>query len=394
LKVFIVGGEGGVALTVVQSLGRMGVSVVIGSIQRKPISSFSKYGKIHFQYPDPQEYPEEFLQCIVSKVEKEKYDVLLALGGKGMLLISEHRDRFLPFVKIPLPDHEILQKANNKAETLKIAIEHNIPCPKTYFIQDVEEVKKILDELTFPVILKPTEGSGSKGLEYIIKKENLIEIFEKTSQNFGETILQELIPPGGEAYGFEGLFNKNSEPRAIFVHQRLREYPITGGPSTLRVGVKNEEIVELGTRLLKALGWYGIAMVEFKVDPRDNTPKLMEINPRFWGSLSLPVASGVDFPYLLCKMALDGDVDILLEYKTGIKSRWLFYGDVKYFIAVLKGYSTPWGYKSPGRIKTILEFLKFYEKDTTYDFLSWDDPVPGIIKIFSPVVNKLYRSDF
>ena len=183
------------------------------------------------------------------------------------------------------------------------------PAQKHILSKNVGDVKKILDELTFPVILKPTESSGSKGLEYVIKKENLIETFEKTSQNFGETIIQELIPPGGEAYGFEGLFNKNSEPRAIFVHQRLREYPITGGPSTLRMGVKNEEIAELGTRLLKNLGWYGIAMVEFKVDPRDNIPKLMEINPRFWGSLSLPVASGVDFPYLLCKMAMDGDID-------------------------------------------------------------------------------------
>jgi predicted ATP-grasp superfamily ATP-dependent carboligase len=297
-------------------------------------------------------------------------------------------------VKIPLPDHEVLQKANNKAETLKIAMEHTIPCPKTYFVRDVDDVKKILDELTFPVILKPTESSGSKGLEYVIKKENLIETFEKTSQNFGETIIQELIPPGGEAYGFEGLFNNNSEPKAIFVHKRVREYPITGGPSTLRVGVKNEEIVELGTRLLKALRWYGIAMVEFKVDPRDNIPKLMEINPRFWGSLSLPIASGVDFPYLLCKMAMDGDIDVPLHYKPGIKSRWLFYGDFKYLFAVLKGCTTPWGYQSPGRLKTLIEFMKFYEKDMVYDFLAWDDPVPGIMKILSPILNKVYKSDF
>ena len=38
--------------------------------------------------------------------------------------------------------------------------------------------------------------------------------------------------------------------------------------------------------------------------------------------------------------------------------------------------------------------MKFYEKDTTYDFLAWDDPVPGIIKILSPILNKLYKLDF
>jgi len=392
LKVFVEGGEGGVALIVVQSLGRNGVHVVVGSKESRPISSYSKYCKKHFHYPDPKKYPEKFLQSILSEIKQERYDVLITLGGEGMLLLSQFRERFLPFVKIPLPDHEVLLKANNKAETLKIAIEHTIPCPKTYFVKDVEEVKKIKDALTFPVIMKPTDSSGSKGLEYVTLQEELIKTFEKTSQHFGETIIQELIPPGGETYGFEGLFNKNSEPRAIFVHQRLREYPITGGPSTLRVGVKNKEIVELGTRLLQELGWYGIAMVEFKVDPRDNIPKLMEINPRFWGSLSLPIASGVDFPYLLCKMAMDGDIDVAPDYKPGIKSRWLFYGDFKYLIAIMKGYSTPWGYQSPGRIQTLLEFMKFYEKGMAYDFLSWDDPVPGIIKILSPVLMKIHRS--
>jgi len=394
LKVLVEGGEGGVALIVVQSLGRNGVHVVIGSKESRPISSYSKYCTRHFRYPDPKKYPEKFLQCILSEVKKERYDVLITLGGEGMLLLSQYRDRFSPFVKIPLPDHDVLLKANNKAETLKIAIEHSIPCPKTYFVKDVDEVKKIQDELSFPVIIKPTDSSGSKGLEYVTQKEDLITTFEKTYQHFGETIIQELIPPGGETYGFEGLFNKNSESRAIFVHQRLREYPITGGPSTLRVGVKNEEIVELGTRLLRELGWYGIAMVEFKIDPRDNTPKLMEINPRFWGSLNLPIASGVDFPYLLCKMATDGEIDVAPDYKKGIKSRWLFYGDFKYLIAVLKGYSTPWGYQSPGRAKTLLEFMKFYEKGMAYDFLSWDDPVPGIIKILSPVLMKIPHSGF
>jgi len=40
-------------------------------------------------------------------------------------------------------------------------------------------------------------------------------------------------------------------------------------------------------------------MVEFRVDARDGTAKLMEVNPRFWGSLQLSILSGADFPYLL-----------------------------------------------------------------------------------------------
>ena len=390
LKVLVQGGEIQNALTVVQSIGRNGADDVVGSKHKKTTSFYSKYCKKHFQYPCPKNFPDDFIQCMLSEVKKEHYDVLVSLGGEGMLELSKYRDLFLPYVKIALPDHEKLVRAYNKAETIKIAIENNIPCPKTYFVRDVKDVQKIKDELTFPVIMKPTKSEGSRGLMYVTRKEELIDTFEKTTKTFGEMIIQELLPPGGASYGFEALFNHNSEPRAIFVHKRLREFPITGGPSTFRIGVENQEIEELGIRLLQKFKWYGIAMVEFKVDPRDNTPKLMEINPRFWGSLPLSIASGVDFPFLLCKMAIDGDINPVPDYKKGVKARSLFYEDFKYLFAVMKGLNTPWGYHSPGRLKTLREFITFYEKNLIYDNLSWDDPVPGIVKILSPVV-RLYN---
>ena len=369
MKVLVQGGEIQTALPVVQSLGRHGVDVVVGSKYNKTISSYSKYCKRHFQYPSPEKFPDEFIQCLLAEV----------------IVLSKNRDCLLPYVKIPLSDHDTLFKAHNKAETLQIALNNSIPCPKTFFVDNVDDVKKIQDDLIFPVIMKPTISAGSKGLEYVTEQEKLLETFEKTSKLHGKMVIQELIPPGGVTYGFEGLFNKNSEPRAVFVHKRLREFPITGGPSTLRVGVDNEEVKELGIRLLQALQWYGLAMVEFKVDPRDNRPKLMEINGRFWGSLPVSIASGVDFPYLLCKLATEGDIKPDLDYKKGMKARLLFYEDFKHLFAILKGQSTRWGYRSPGRLKTLREFMKIYEKDVTYDYLSFDDPVPGILRILSPV---------
>ena len=63
-------------------------------------------------------------------------------------------------------------------------------------------------------------------------------------------------------------------------------------------------------------------MVEFKKDIRDNQFKLMEINPRFWGSLDLSIASGIDFPYLLYKMAVEGDIKPTFNYRTGLRYAW------------------------------------------------------------------------
>lgn len=390
MKVLVQGGEIHTALTVVQSLGKSGADIVVGSKHQKSISYYSRYCKRHFQYPCPADNPEGFIQCMMNEIKNERYDVLLSLGGEGMLALSKYRDMFLPYVKIPLVDHDTLIKASYKTETLKFALKNHIPCPETFFVKDRDDVNTIVKELTFPVIIKPSHSTGSKGLEYISRSEDLIRSFENANKIYGEMIIQELIPPGGGAFGFEGLFNKKSEMRAGFVHQRLREFPITGGSSTFRISVYNPEIEELGTRLLQKMGWYGLAMVEFKVDPRDNTPKLMEINPRFWGSLPLSISSGVDFPFLLCKMATDGDIPSVTDYKKGVKARSLFYEDFKYLLAVMKGLNTPWGYHSPARLRTLREFCRFFEKDLIYDNLSWEDPVPGILKILSPLV-RLYH---
>ncbi len=44
-------------------------------------------------------------------------------------------------------------------------------------------------------------------------------------------------------------------------------------------------------------------MLELKVDDADGTPRIMEMNPRFWGSLALALRAGVDFPWLLYQLA-------------------------------------------------------------------------------------------
>ncbi len=145
-------------------------------------------------------------------------------------------------------------------------------------------------------------------------------------------ILQECLPPGGAALGVGVLMNFSSEPRATFAYRRLREYPVGGGPSTLRESVRDETLCRTTERLLSALGWTGVAMAEFKVDPRDGRPKLLEVNPRFWGSLHHAILSGVDFPHLLCRMAIDGDVPPLGEYRVGVRSRSLIHGDLMHFV--------------------------------------------------------------
>ena len=56
-------------------------------------------------------------------------------------------------------------------------------------------------------------------------------------------------------------------------------------------------------------------MAEYKFDKRNNRPVLLEINPRFWGSIQLAISAGVNFPVLYHKTALGYEVVPKLDFK-------------------------------------------------------------------------------
>lgn len=86
-------------------------------------------------------------------------------------------------------------------------------------------------------------------------------------------------------------------------------------------------------QLLQSAKWTGVAMIEFRVTP-EGKPFLMEINPRFWGSLQLSVDSGADFPSMLVDLYVGKQISPK-SYRVGQRLRW-YLGDLDRTIMVLK----------------------------------------------------------
>ena len=107
-----------------------------------------------------------------------------------------------------------------------------------------------------------------------------------------------------------------------FVHRRLTEKTHTGGVSTNRISVKNEKILNYGKMILDKYNWHGVAMVEFKYDLKNDQAWFIEINPRYWGSLPLPIASGLSIPYWHYCIAT-GTPFTVNDYKEGVTSKWI-----------------------------------------------------------------------
>jgi predicted ATP-grasp superfamily ATP-dependent carboligase len=330
MKVFVTDAGYKHTLGAVRALGKRGIYVLAGSESNVSQSFYSKYCKDRIVYPNPGKEM-EFTDFLLDYVKNNSLDVLLPIGYLATTALSKRKEDFEPYVKLPIADYSSMEIAADKYRTLIAANQAGVKTPR--LLQSAEEIA------TYPIVVKGLIESGK--VSYVNSAEELLQ------HKLGQAIIQEYIP--GEGYGFFALFNRG-KARAIFMHKRVREYPITGGPSTVAESIYDPQLKKIGLKLLESLNWHGVAMVEFKKDPRDGDYKLMEINPKFWGSLDLAIASGVDFPYLTVKMAYDGDVDPVFSYKTGIKFRWLFPDDILHLLS------------NPSSLRSFLS--DFRDKDT------------------------------
>jgi predicted ATP-grasp superfamily ATP-dependent carboligase len=130
-------------------------------------------------------------------------------------------------------------------------------------------------------------------------------------------------------------------------------------------------------------------MVEFRMDEKDKKPKLMKLNGRFWNSLPLAIAAGVDFPYLLYKMIKEGDVETVSTYRLGVKCRWLS-GDTYRLIKILKGDYNKDVFQEP-LIKSLKDYLEFFGKDLHYDTFTLDDVKPAFVDLINSFAKVLRK---
>jgi predicted ATP-grasp superfamily ATP-dependent carboligase len=330
------------ALIVTRSLGRKKIEVTTTGNERLSAAFFSKYSKNHFLHPSPLKFQLGFINTLEKFVKKRKIDVLMPINSVETLIISKYKYKFEPYTKVPFADYSKMIKLHNKEELAKIATKINLPIPKTYLINDINEIRNIARVIEYPVVIKLKDATSSIGVQYAYSEDEFIYCYKQAILKYSldanhYPLVQEFIP--GDGYGVSVLFNQG-DLRALFTHKRLREYPITGGGSTLRESIRHPEMEKIAINLLKYVNWDGIAMVEFKLDRRTKKPILIEVNPRFWGSINQSIASGVDFPYLLYKMATEGDIEPVLNYKLGVKTRF-FIDDVRALLAILKKNKKP-----------------------------------------------------
>ncbi|MFT5440979.1 MAG: putative ATP-grasp superfamily ATP-dependent carboligase [Myxococcota bacterium] len=354
------------ALPIIRSLGRAGVRVIGLSHVAFSVGGLSKYCAQTLRCPDYRSDPDAYVAFIKQTCAEYRPTVFLPLEDTAIELCLANPDCYEPYTSAVLPSREVMDISYDKWRTVELAQKLSVSVPESHCPESIEEVRALASEWQGGAVIKPRKTSGSRGMVFIDGPEQLEASWLEVSRDYPRPIIQERVDAQGDGLGVFVLIDDDEQLLGLFGHKRLREYPIGGGPSTLRMSHRDDALVEQSLRLLRAMKFRGVAMVEFKVDLATGQPVLMEINPRFWGSIGLAVAAGVDFPLLYHKAAAGLPVEPVLDYKPDIYGRWLFPGDIMHFV------------KNPKRMQLEPSFFRFFAPNVFYDILSFADPAPSL----------------
>ena len=318
--VLVLDADSRAGLACVQSLGAAGAKVHAGLRKTGALTERSRW--CHASHLQPSYEPAE--QALAWLLE---LDVAYAYA-----LVVPATEGSLRWLRMLPESHPLRQKALIASNaSIDIALDKDRTCELARTLGINIPFSRRIDQgdtpplvLGFPCVLKPLRSK----VIVADRLETIAVVVARDAKTRDATYSawlpytgvqeQEWVP--GRGVGVEVLY-RNGEPLLEFIHERLHEYPLQGGASTLRrAAPPDPELLELTHRLLRSLRWHGVAMVEWRRAP-DGRLCLMEINPRLWGSLPLTLVAGVNMPVAMFEMAMGGVPKPERSWKVGMRAR-------------------------------------------------------------------------
>ena len=322
-RIIVTYGRSLIALMIAQSLGARGVDVIGCDDVGMTVLSFSKYVSKTEIYSSPHKDEEAFIADLLEIVKRhapESGPYMLIPAFNEAKILAKYRKRFEGLITLACPDYAAMDKVSPKDHFAHTVLELGLEAPPTWLPKDMQALDNILDEIEYPVFIKPPDDVGGRGISKIEGEADLKLAFTDLEERYpGQQILIQAAAKG-EDYCYCGLFD-DGQRVASMVYHNLETFPKEAGPGVTRETVDNKIFDGLVEDLVRPLKWNGVIEIDFMWDGEESTtPQMIEVNPRFWAGLDHSVKSNVDFPYLVYRLFLDGQVDETVKADIGKKT--------------------------------------------------------------------------
>jgi protein-tyrosine-phosphatase len=254
--------------------------------------------------------------------------------------------------------------------------------PRFKLAENVDECRKLVADFGWPLVVKPLSSFADDNLSF---RQGVAKVYDHVELDAaawrllarGPVLVQECFVGAGvgvELLAFEGRV------LAEFQHQRLH-LPTRGGASSYRKSVSlSPELRDASHRVVAALNYTGVLMVEFLVNFQTGEWRFVETNARFWGSLPLAIAAGADFPFYLFQMLIHGQRQFDCHYRIGLHGRNLT-ADLHWARDNLRANHRDATLNIVPLGRMFRELANVVLLRERFDGLVCDDPWPGVVEL-------------
>ena len=306
-RALILADDIGVFLAVARSLGRRGIEVHVAIGDPAAPGNRSRYVTATHFLPPYRADASAWVDALCGLATTHRFRLIMPCSDSHLRQLDHHQEA-LGRNLLALPNPEALAAFTDKSRTRELAARLGVPIAEGMPIVGATRADGLAAQLGLPLVLKPCASYGlgddlTKTPARIVCDDAALEA--ALAEGLAGRWLAEAFFEG-EGVGVS-VVAREGRILLTWQHRRRRTIFDTGASSVRAGEVPDERLLAHVRALAEATALTGVAMFEFRCDPTGGAHVLLEVNPRFWGSLPLALAAGADFPSILWDVLTGGE---------------------------------------------------------------------------------------
>ncbi|HEV3229145.1 MAG TPA: ATP-grasp domain-containing protein [Solirubrobacteraceae bacterium] len=306
------------AVAGLRALGRRGISTLAVAARRNAGGLWSRYASARAVCPDVVDEPVAFT-AELGRLASHYGNPIVYPGREEAInaLLTPAREGTAP-TRVPYADIDAVQIVRDKRMLRGLAHEVGLDAPPTVAEVTAPGLPDV--DARFPFVVKPARPGGRLRTAKLVRSEDEVRTLAEALPPDQELLVQEYVV--GPQVGVALVVSPDGTIVERFQHEVQRTWPLHGGGTSMATSVRpDEELVRRSAAMLGRAGYWGFAQLD--LIRMATGYAVLDVNPRFYTSMPLAVACGVNLP-AVWHDAVEGRLTASpSDYRTGVRYRWL-----------------------------------------------------------------------